>query len=371
VTVHSAVEEHLSEIDCMECKGLTVSQVYKRFGEQVALDGISFQVASGEIVAVLGPSGCGKSTLLGVIAGLEKPERGEVCWDGASLNGVAPHRRGFGLMFQDYALFPHQDVYENVAFGLRMTGYSTENMRARVEQVLELVGLPGFPRRDVNTLSGGEAQRIALARSLAPAPRLLMLDEPLGALDRALRERLMLELGEILRNSRQTAIYVTHDQEEAFAVADRIVLMNAGRVLQVGAPAELYRHPASVFAARFLGMSNMLPGRQLSSAQGDFIETPLGVFPLSARQKAGQSGSCTVLLRPDAIMLNSAGACQFQGIVQRISFRGGNSRVFVEANDLQLEFEFPSSMVLPAPQQIVTLSFEPEQALQVFDVSSQ
>jgi ABC-type Fe3+/spermidine/putrescine transport system ATPase subunit len=331
----------------------------------VALADVSFQVARGEIVAVLGPSGCGKSTLLGIIAGLEKPDRGEVCWAGADLSGLPTHRRGFGLMFQDFALFPHQDVFENIAFGLRMAGYPQEKIKERVDQVLELVGLPGFPQRDVNTLSGGEAQRIALARSLAPFPHLLMLDEPLGSLDRTLREHLMLELGEILHKSQQTAIYVTHDQEEAFAVADRIVLMNAGSVLQTGAPHEIYRHPGSVFAARFLGLNNLLPGRLLSKTEGIFIETAVGVLPLPVNQLVESERGFYVLLRPDSVETNHTGVCQISGIVQGVSFRGGTSKVTIISNSQRLEFEFASNTTLPAPGKELVLSFNPDEALQI------
>jgi ABC-type Fe3+/spermidine/putrescine transport system ATPase subunit len=345
--------------------GLTLSQIHKTFGSQVALAGVSFQVARSEIVAVLGPSGCGKSTLLGIIAGLEKPDRGEIRWAGASLTGLPTHQRGFGLMFQDFALFPHQDVFENIAFGLRMAGHPREKIRQRVDQVLELVGLPGFPQRDVNTLSGGEAQRIALARSLAPFPQLLMLDEPLGSLDRTLREHLMLELGEILRKSQQTAIYVTHDQEEAFAVADRIVLMNAGRVLQTGAPLDIYRRPGSVFAARFLGLNNLLPGRLLSKTEGKFIETPVGVFPLPANQPVERERQFYVLLRPDSVEADQPGAYRISGKVQGVSFRGGTSKVSITSNGLRLEFEFPSQTVLPASGEEIVLSFDPDQALQI------
>ena len=201
---------------------------------------MSFDVASSEIVCLLGPSGCGKTTLLNIIAGLEQPESGQVLVEGQDIAGTPVHRRGFGLMFQDLALFPHKNVRDNVAFGLRMANLAPQAIDLRVREVLELVGLAGFEQRDVNQLSGGEQQRVALARSLAPRPRLLMLDEPLSSLDRALRERLMNELRDILTRVGQTAIYVTHDQQEAFALADRVVILNAGRVAQIGTPQQVY-----------------------------------------------------------------------------------------------------------------------------------
>lgn len=221
-------------------------------GETVAVDGVSLDVARGEVVALLGPSGCGKSSLLRAVAGLEPLAGGDVLWDGQSVTGVPVHRRGFGLMFQDGQLFPHRDVAGNVAYGL--AGAPREEQRARVAHLLELVGLEGFGRRSVSTLSGGERQRVTLARSLAPRPRLLMLDEPLSALDRSLRERLTEDVARILRASSTTSLYVTHDHAEACAVADRVGIMMAGRLVQIGTPEQVWGAPASDPVAEFLGV---------------------------------------------------------------------------------------------------------------------
>jgi ABC-type Fe3+/spermidine/putrescine transport system ATPase subunit len=369
--------------------GLSLSNLHKSFGSTKALDGVSFDVARGEIVAVLGPSGCGKSTLLSIIAGLETPDHGEVRWNGASLARIPPHRRGFGLMFQDFALFPHMNVGENVAFGLKINTKITKvdtkeheeqrnkkalcsfvrpfvsfvlklppHYRSQVAEILDLVGLPGFEKRDVNTLSGGEQQRVALARSLAPRPRLLMLDEPLGSLDRTLRERLIGELRTILRGMQQTAVYVTHDQEEAFTLADRVIVMDAGHVEQIGTPQVIYGHPATLFVARFLGMTNLLPG--YASSQG--IETLLGVFP----NPESMQGPVTVLIRPDAARLTSQGDCRLDGIVTERSFRGNVSRLSVEVSNLHLTFDFPSSAPLAGEGQPVQLWLDSRTAVRAF-----
>ncbi len=224
-----------------------------------AVAGVSLTVAPGELVALLGPSGCGKSSLLRAIVGLEPLASGRVCWDGHDLAGVPVHRRGFGLLFQDGQLFAHRDVAGNVAYGLR--GASRVERAGRVAELLGLVGLAGYGRRAISTLSGGERQRVALARSLAPRPRLLLLDEPLSALDRGLRERLAADLRSVLVATGTTAVFVTHDHDEAFVVADRVAVMDAGRLLQVATPHALWTAPASRRVAAFLGYQAFVPMR--------------------------------------------------------------------------------------------------------------
>lgn len=233
--------------------GLQVTGAVVRYGSVTAVDRVDLEVRRGEVVALLGPSGCGKSSLLRAVAGLEPLTAGELTWAGANVREVPVHRRGFGLMFQDGQLFPHRDVAGNVAYGLQMAGVPRAERTARVSQLLDLVGLAEHATRSITALSGGEQQRVALARALAPRPRLLLLDEPLSALDRGLREHLATELHDILRTAGTTALYVTHDHDEAFTVADRVALMRAGRLVQTGTPAEVWAHPVDAQAAQFLG----------------------------------------------------------------------------------------------------------------------
>lgn len=272
---------------------LEVLNLSKSFGVVQALDNVSFAVKAGDVLAVLGPSGCGKSTLLSIIAGLTPADSGDVLWDGESIQGQPTHLRNFGLMFQDYALFPHLSAGDNVGFGLK------GNDKAQVSELLDRVGLKGFERRDVQTLSGGEAQRVALARALAPRPRLLMLDEPLGALDRALREQLTGELRSLLREFGQTAIYVTHDQQEAFGISDQVLIMQAGRVAQMGPTEEVYRQPTNEFVQKFLGPGKLIEGRVTEAAT---ISTPVGEWPMAENGPAAQPGDeVLILLRAEGV----------------------------------------------------------------------
>ena len=237
--------------DTSASMGLSVCGLAVTYGDLRAVDGVDLEVAAGEVVALLGASGSGKSSLLRAVAGLEDVAAGEVAWGGRSMVRVPVHKRGFGLMFQDGQLFEHRDVGSNIAYGL--TDLPRAQRGERVREMLELVGLPGFERRRVTTLSGGQAQRVALARALAPAPRLLLLDEPLSALDRAMREQLATDVRTILRRGGTTALYVTHDQDEAMTVADRVGVMEAGRLLRLDTPQRLWAEPGSSKVARFLG----------------------------------------------------------------------------------------------------------------------
>ncbi|GGV11305.1 Fe(3+) ions import ATP-binding protein FbpC [Streptomyces filipinensis] len=280
---------------------LSLDAATVRFGGRAVLDAVGLDVAEHEVVCVLGPSGSGKSTLLRAVAGLQPLSGGRVLLDGRDQAGVPAHRRGIGLMFQDHQLFPQRDVGANVAFGLRMHGVARSERDAEVGQLLELVGLPGAGRRAVASLSGGEQQRVALARALAPRPRLLMLDEPLGQLDRSLRERLVVELRELFGRLGTTVLAVTHDQGEAFALADRVVVMRDGRIAQSGTPLEVWQRPADAFVARFLGFDNVVP----ATVAGTAADSPWGKLPVP---EGSAQGARTLLVRPAGVRLVAADA---------------------------------------------------------------
>lgn len=311
---------------------LEIRAVYKDYDGQPLLRGLTFSVGSRETVCLLGPSGSGKSTLLRLIAGLETPDRGQILWDGKDLAATPSHLRDFGLVFQDYALFPHLNVFDNVAFGLRMRRLQEPEMTRRVHDVLDIVDLRGFDSRSVSDLSGGEQQRVALARALAPRPRLLMFDEPLGALDRALREDLINQLRIILHQTHIPAVYVTHDQEEAFTIADRVLLLHEGVIVRVGTPAEVWTRPGSAWAAEFLGLGNVVPGRLLGP--GSRVKTPYGVFAFRCPHQHSAGDQVSVLLRPAA----SRAVGSVRAVVVDSIFRQDGFRVVLEGG---LHFDLP------------------------------
>ena len=307
----------------------------RRRAEPVAaVDGVSLDVARGEVLALLGPSGCGKSSLLRAVAGLEPLADGDVTWGGASVVDVPVHRRDFGLMFQDGQLFTHRDVAGNIAYGL--AGRPRGQVAARVEHLLELVGLPGAGPRAVATLSGGERQRVALARALAPAPRLLLLDEPLSALDRSLRERLALDLRAALLATGTTALFVTHDQDEAFVVADRVAVMSAGRLLQVGPPAELWRAPADEQVARFLGYEAFV---RVADA------------PAAVRRAVPAPDDATYALPPGALVSEAAtgSADVLAGVVLAVRTRRGSPTLHVDVPGIGEVTAATRALVAPVP----------------------
>jgi ABC-type Fe3+/spermidine/putrescine transport system ATPase subunit len=305
---------------------LRIEAVHKRFNSEPVLTDINIEVQRGEILALLGPSGCGKTTLLRLIAGLERVSSGRIYFANEDITETPPHLRHFGLMFQDYALFPHLNVHDNIAFGMKMQRADLKTQERVVDSLLNLVHLPGAGKRNVSQLSGGERQRVALARSLAPEPRLLMLDEPLGALDAVLRDELLIELRQIIKSLNIPAVYVTHDQREAFAISDRCAIMNRGQIEQIDRPSELYRYPKTLFVAQFLGMNNILR-RELALK---LLGSPPDV------------DAEMVLIHPRGVAVDDDNGIALR--VQDVVFLGDMIRLIVDFdNQVQLTFHVPSS----------------------------
>lgn len=323
---------------------LQLDNIYKTFGDTFGIKDVTLSVTAGELVCLLGPSGCGKTTLLRIIAGLEAMDSGTISFAGEDLNGAPPHLRGFGLMFQDLALFPHMDVAGNIGFGLRMQGMSRDRVRMRVDEMLELVDLGNYRSRKIHELSGGERQRVALARSLAPAPKLLMLDEPLGSLDRVLRESLQTQVRSILKEVGVTAIYVTHDKDEAFALADTIVFIDSGSIVQSGPPETLFRAPKTEMVARSLGLRNILNGTLLRSTESTSLESSIGplVAGVCTDEEMSVGDEILIIVDERAISVSPVGTDSEQndnclsGILTARKFRGGESEVHVTIGESQL-----------------------------------
>ena len=305
---------------------LELHSIFKTYEGKPLLTDISFNVTGGETVCLLGASGSGKYTLLRMIAGLESPDLGSISFDGVDLAITPPHLRDFGMVFQDYALFPHLTVNENVAFGLKMRRMRQAEIEERVATILQLMNLENFGERKITNLSGGEQQRVALARALAIRPRLLMFDEPLGALDRTLREDLLNELRKILHRTKIPAIYVTHDQEEAFAIADRVLILHDGMIIRDGTPEEVWGNPGSKFVAEFLGLGNIFAGEALT---GNTFRTDHGVFAVNCPHKHSRGEKIHLLARPqpaeeEANLLSGVVADKvFQQDKHKITFENG------------------------------------------------
>ena len=314
---------------------LEVINIHKRYQNQKLLCGVSFSVLPGETVGLLGTSGSGKSTLLRIIAGLETAELGRVLWNGKDMSVIPVHQRNFGLMFQDYALFPHLNVQENVAFGLNMRNTPQEKIKKLVNEALDLVNMRSFAHRKTTDLSGGEQQRVALARALAPQPRLLMLDEPLGALDKTLKEQLGIELRALLHSLGIPAIYVTHDQQEAFTIADRLVIIHDGKVVQQGNALEIIENPATLWLAEFLGFHNKLSGEVISHTPLR-IRTSHGIFTSANDSRNIRVGkSVKLILKPTGVKLgqNRDQENTVHGKVEDVVFRGDGFLTRVHLSD--------------------------------------
>jgi spermidine/putrescine transport system ATP-binding protein len=305
---------------------LEVHHIFKTYEGKPLLKDISFQMDSGETVCLLGASGSGKSTLLRIIAGLEEADSGYVSLNGMDLTSTPAHLRDFGLVFQDYALFPHLSVNENVAFGLKMRRLPQDEIAWRVANALELVSMSGFGQRHVTDLSGGEQQRVALARALAIRPRLLMFDEPLGALDRTLREDLLYELRSILHQTNIPAIYVTHDQEEAVTIADRILILHNGQIVREGTPTEVWANPRSAFVATFLGLGTIMEGTYIGRSQ---VETKFGKLTVHCDHKHAKGENVHLLARPLSVDAKREPNV-IQGIVSDVIFQQDQFKVTLD-----------------------------------------
>ena len=336
--------------------------VTKRFGAVEAVRALDLDIARGEFFTLLGPSGCGKTTTLRMVAGFEEPTDGRVLIDGSDVQGQPPFRRPTNTVFQSYALFPHLSVEDNVAFGLKRKRVDRDEVRRRVGEELERVGLAGQAKRRPRQLSGGQQQRVALARALVNRPSVLLLDEPLGALDLKLRKRLQVELKEIQRDVGITFVYVTHDQEEALTMSDRIAVMNEGIVEQVAGPEEVYERPASPFVAGFIGVSNLLPGEVVSDHE---VKLDSGATVRTASHDVAPGSRCQAVVRPEKLRIGGEGSA-IEGLLESSVYLGTATQVVVRFPDetsltaLVPNVDEEARRALPAPGDRVRLSWQPE-----------
>ena len=314
-----ASEEHIIDL----------KHVSKRFGDKTVLDDINLYIRKGEFVTLLGPSGCGKTTTLRLIGGFLAPDEGEILLDGKDISSIPPYKRPFNTVFQRYALFPHLDVYENIAFGLKLQKVPEDEIERRVKRVLKLVSMSDYEDRDVDSLSGGQQQRVAIARALVNQPKILLLDEPLAALDLKMRQDMQIELKEMHKKLGITFIYVTHDQEEALTLSDTIVVMNEGKIQQIGTPIDIYNEPVNCFVADFIGESNILKGKMLRDRRVAFIKHEFDCVD----EGFGEMTPVDVVVRPEDIYFTTDPAkCQFKATVNSCTFKGVHYEMWVDTD---------------------------------------
>jgi len=336
---------------------LEIRNVTRRFGTLTAVDNVSIGIESGEFFTLLGPSGCGKTTLLRMIAGFDQPDGGAILLDGKDLADTAPEKRPIHTVFQSYALFPHMTVAQNIAFPLRMAGKSQDEITAKVREMLDTVHLPDKARHLPHELSGGQKQRVALARALVNRPRVLLLDEPLGALDLKLRKEMQLELKRIQHEMGFTFIHVTHDQEEAMTMADWIVVMNGGHIEQLGEPADLYEHPRTAFVAKFLGVSNLLHG---TAEAGDAVRLENGhVLQVAPGTLSGKSRSVSVGIRPEKLHIGGTGTNRISGEIVERAYVGVSTQYVLKTSMGEVSV-YVQGAGTHAPGETLELSFSPE-----------
>jgi spermidine/putrescine transport system ATP-binding protein len=310
---------------------IQLNNITKKFDGEIVLDDITLSVKENEFVTFLGPSGCGKTTTLRIIGGFEKPDEGQVYFDGQLINDIPPFKRQLNTVFQKYALFPHLNVYENIAFGLRIKKMDEKTISSKVERMLELFNLKNYGKRRIDQLSGGQQQRIAIARALVNEPKVLLLDEPLGALDLKLRKEMQHELKTMQKQLGITFIYVTHDQEEALTMSDTIVVMNEGIIQQMGSPIDIYNEPENAFVADFIGESNILDGIMID----DYLVEFLGKKFDCLDSGFGRGEDVDVVIRPEDLDLTPAGRGKLEGIVKSVIFKGVHYEMDIDANGFE------------------------------------
>ena len=346
---------------------LEIENLQKRFAQTTAVEHVQLEVTRGDFVSLLGPSGCGKTTTLRIIAGFELPSSGAIRLDGVDITQRPPNQRNVGMVFQSYALFPNMTVSENVGFGLKVAKKPAAEIKRRVDDMLNLIELPALAQRYPYQLSGGQQQRVALARALAIQPQVLLLDEPLSALDAKIRVALRSEIRSIQRKLGITTIYVTHDQEEALSLSDRIVVMNEGRVEQIGTPFEIYNFPRTAFVAAFVGTLNVLRGRVADPARRKIVVDGQEVVASRGLEHARVGDACSVALRPEIVSLGEAAGDgnQMQGTVEDVSFLGSIVRIRVRFTDNAISVDTFNNprLLLPQLGQMLTVNFSREAVL--------